>query len=427
MRVQLAIGAAACLLAVAGAACRKTATLAHQLEPPRPGVVFPSTFSDQSAKPEADPFIGHWRSGNDELVLVPRASRGGATGLFGSIPTGPLEGAVWLSRVDGGEWQGIHVSARSGTRLDASLSRETNSQSINVAIGSVTRAFAYAGRANLAWLSEVAIYGHRAGGLGKPERENTLSAIADCWLLGCSGVEVDVTVPFTSGRRPVPSELRVHHPAEWRAELMGFDSTDQARLSSAPRLPDALRVAADAGLAGVYVDVKLKWLMARHRDAAAAAVNAILQDAAATPQLVITIGAETSNPGQAADMLAAARDARRFPDHARWALEITRGTDFKAAAARVQGRAGAPDALSWNLLALSGGGGGWLRWFVRTVPNDVEAALGTAGLQMMLWTADADQFDAALVVLQRLRRPGSPAAIMTAYPHRLAFFLATRP
>lgn len=424
---RLATGAAVWVLALGLGACgADTASPAIHARSSTSGAIFAGTFAARTAHPAAESLQGHWRSGHDELILVPRADPAGAVGVFGAIASGPREGALWLSRFAGGEWHGTHIAVPTGVRTDVRLARARADQSITVTQAGAVRVFELAGPLNRALLSDIAIYGHRAAGLGRPARENTLSAIGDSWLLGCSGVELDVTVPFIAGTRPAPSDLRVHHPAEWRAELTGFDSTERSRLASKPRLSDALSAAAAAGLAGVYLDPKLKWLMPHHRDAAADAVSTMLQDAAATPQLSIVIGAETSGPGESADLLAAAREARRFPAHVGWALEITRGTDFRTAAGRVNAASSSPDALSWNLLALSGGGGGVLRWFVRTVPDRLEVTLASAGLPLVLWTASPDQFEAALTGMRRLRRNGGRAAIMTAYPHRLAFFLATR-
>lgn len=414
-----------CLVALA-AACGAdlTTTRAFGASESQPSSVFPNTFA-LIAGTDGEAFHGRWRSLGHELILIARADRAGRIGLFGAIPDGRHEGALWLSRLAGNQWSGTHLSAISRRRVPALAARSTAGRlTLDIAGSSIV--FDRAGPVNADMIRSVSIYGHRAGGLGQQAYANTLAAIADSWLLGSSGVEIDVTVPFTSGRQPLPGDLRVHHPSEWRSEILRFDSTEASRLARAPRLSAALHAATASSLAGVYVDAKLKWLVRDRRDAAAAAIANILRESAATPELSVVIGAETSGPGEAADMLADARRSHPFPAHVRWALEITRGTDVSASLARVVGPAG-PDALSWNLLALSGGGGGALRWFVRTVPDDVERALVARGLPYVLWTAASDQFDAAVSVLSRLRRNGAEAAIMTPYPHRLAFYLATRP
>lgn len=386
--------------------------------------VFRSTFSGVDGVHTA-PFTGRWRSDTGDMVLVPRTDRAGVVGLFGAMPTGPDEGALWLSRFAAGVWDGIHISGRTGATRGARVVLAANGESLALSVAAITTTFSRAGQVRLDLLARIAIYGHRGASLGRRDRENSLAAIRASWLLGCSGVEIDVTVPRGSDRSPLTSNLRVHHPSEWRAEITGYDSTDESAIASSPTLASALQTAVDVGLSGVYLDAKLKWLMAEHRDAARAAAVAMLASASAVPAIRVLIGAETSGPGEAADMFAALRRAGAFTQHTGWALEITRGTSLDGAVARLQGGLDLPDAVSWNLLRIDGGGGGFLRWFVRTVPPEIETALARRGLPFILWTADHSHFDAALGVWSRLQRGASPAAIMTAYPHRLIFTMAT--
>ena len=220
----------------------------------------------------------------------------------------------------------------------------------------------------------------------------------------------------------------MHHPSEWRSELTGFDTAAESEVRGAPDVPTALRAAAESGLPTVYLDPKLRWLMKRWPDAARAALTSLVADASASNRLAVMIGAETTDAGQSADMLPALRSANRWPEHLRWAFEITRGTDLSRATSRLTAAEPVlrPDAMSWNLLRLDGGGGGWLRWFVGTVPSQIESTLRTFDGPVVVWTAnDAAQFASALAVLTRLQPGRSDAAIITPYVHRLAFHLAT--
>ena len=373
------------------------------------------------------PYYARWKSEAGELVLVPRPDHAstGKFGLFGALPAGPFEGTLWLTEFNGAAWSGTFLSATRFDRVPATLTARAGG-ALDARIGSAALSFEQAGAASTTMLSTVAVFGHRGASLGQAERDNTLLAIRDSWLFGCSGVELDVTVPHNRDGRPRVDLMRVRHPPEWRAEITGFDSIPESETAGLPDLPSALTAAAAAGNRTVYVDPKLKWLVGKFPDAARSALGEIARHASAAPMDVM-IGAETSGPGEAADILAALRG----PDLAanwRGALEITRGTDLAAAQSRLERRQPAgPDVVSWNLLRVNGGGGGALRWFVRDVSPAAEAALARAAGAHIVWTATSDrQFDGALAALARMRPGLRDTAVMTSIPHRLAFYLATR-
>ena len=390
--------------------------------------MFASTFAELDGA-EAPPFQGEWQStASGRLALVPRRDLAGRVGLFGVFPSGRHEGVLWLSRSDGRVWHGIHADARSSQQVAASVSPGADQSRIDVRIGAALLSLERTAPARTDLLTRVAIIGHRAASLGRADRENSLAAIRDAWLFGASGVELDVTVPYSTARQPLPRQMRVHHPPEWRSELTAFDTSAESDIRDAPEVRAALRAAAESGLRTVYLDPKLRWLVKKWPDAAREALASLVADASASPEPAVMIGAETADPGEAADLLPALRTAAPWPPHVRWAFEITRGTDLsratsRLAAAHPQPR---PDAMSWNLLRLDGGGGGWLRWFVSTVPSEIETALGAFDGPVVVWTAtDGRQFAAALSVLRRLQPGLGDAAIMTPYVHRLAFHLAT--
>lgn len=369
---------------------------------------------------------GRWHAPSGELALVERPSpSGNGTGLFGALPSGADEGALWLTQVDQATWQGDYLGVPSGRRATARATRRD--AALVVEIGPRTMTFARLGPARTDLLAAIAILGHRGGSFGQATRDNTLGAISDSWLMGSSGVELDVTVPHSPAREPIAGSVILHHPAEWRAEITGFDSSPESAVRGFPDVAAGLRAAVEAGLTVVYLDPKLRWLMPRWNAVAREVLTAMAGHAAATPGLTVVIGAETSATGQAADLLSGLRRSAAWAPNLHWAIEITRGTDLEAAARRVREASTAPGAVSWNLLRVSGGGGGVLRWFLRSIPPSIESDLSAQPAAHVVWTATRDdQYEAAVRALGRIRPDLGDVAIMTPHPHRLAFFLATQ-
>ena len=389
-----------------------------------PARVFKSSFDrvDTAAR-----LTGHWRAPAGELALVARRSPDeSSTGLFGALPSGTHEGAIWLTQVDQEAWQGEYLSVGTGRR--AAVRAALRDTALVLELGSETISFSRIGPTRTDLLAAIAILAHRGGSFGQANRDNTLAAINDSWLIGSSGVELDVTVPHSATRQPLPSSMVVHHPSEWRAEITGFDSSPVAAVAGLPDVAASLRASAAAGARIVYLDPKLRWMLPRWRAAAEETLALMAGHANATPGVTVVIGAETSAAGQAADMLSALRQSRVWAPNLRWAIEITRGTDLGAAVSRVRDSTAAPHAVSWNLLRVSDGGGGVLRWFVKSIPSSIESELAATQAAHIVWTAaSGDQYEAALRFLARIRPDFVDVAIMTPHPHRLAFFLATRP
>jgi hypothetical protein len=280
---------------------------------------------------------------------------------------------------------------------------------------------------DVALLRSISIICHRGLSLGRTELMNSYAAIDHSWLFGCSGVELDVTLPHAGGD-PLVDQLRVYHAPEWKSEIFSNDAAEASTVQSAPDLDTALRRTYAASVPLVYLDPKLRWWLRRDQSAARAALTRIVTMAvrhtAATNQTII-VGSETSGPGEAADMLT---DLRRRHPGALWALEITRGTDVDSARARLESSdsPGGPDIASFNLFAVPGGGGGFFRVFVPTVTPELEASLARRSQPLVYWTAhDTSQFDAVLSTIRRIRPTNvANAAIITPFPHRLAFHLA---
>jgi hypothetical protein len=385
------------------------------------------------------PLVGHWRTDGIELVLVPRlpvAAGEGLPELYGAIPGGPREGIVSLRRLPNGIWEGLYLQARRLERADATITHVSATDSLELTIGAATPVrLRRVGGVNLELLASIAIIGHRGLSLGRADLMNSRTAIERCRLFGCSGVELDVTVPYSVNRQPRPDRLRVYHPPDWRSEITGFDSVPLSAVEGALDLPTALRATRDSGLSFVYLDPKIRWLLPRDRVAARAALEGIVAAASAhlsaqAARQTIAIGSETSRSGEGADLIAELRRDRPWPSGLVWALEITRGTDVDNARARLAASDDArrPDVASFNLLRVRAGGGGFLRVFMSSISEAMERELARAPQPFVYWTAhDEQQFDGALRAIGRTGQ-GTPreAGIITPYPHRLAFHLATR-
>ena len=393
-----------------------------------------STFASGTYDPSWEAVSGEWVGANLRLVLVPRAADSHGPSLYGAIPEGPLEGALDLRGTlsAGAVMKGTLVRAReslpvtpvtlvrtaSGLRLDADHERSIELRR--------------ARNVNRELLARVAIIAHRGLSLNVDSLMNSSRAIDHAWRFGASGVELDVTVPYERERRgariPRPRELRISHPPVLRSELTGFDSDPLEQLKAALTPRDALNAVSRRDLPLVYLDLKLRWLIPGHDADLQAAVDEIeraaLDAVRHDERLHVLIGAET---GRAAEVLGS-RSLTSTEPRLGWAAELTKGTDINAFLTHAQSQAGAPSALSLNLLRIRDGGGGILGWFLQDADASFEARVLRLPQPLILWTAaNVKQFEGALSAIQRMSDPGQlrSAAIITPFPHRLAWFLAT--
>lgn len=426
-------------LAIAAGTWVAAARLASESQPGNAAHTTQRMFQTTFADP-ADPdigrwsqFIGRWQSGATELVLAARSSFGGRPGnsLFGVVPRGPNEGVLSLSQHEEDAWRGIHLDLDTRHR-GAAIKRNADGTLSLELDGHGPRRFRRIAQVNLPLLRSINIICHRGLSLNRVALANSLAAIRHSALFGCSGVELDVTVPHDARREPVVAGLRVYHPPEWRSEITGFDSVPVADAAASPTLPQALAASREAGVPFVYLDPKIQWLISRETDAARRSLERIAADAAAHLSSgagqVIAIGSAGS--GAAAAVTASLRKKTGWPENLVWALELTRGTDDRSAIDRFRqaNRMERPEIVSFNLLRLAGGGGGWLRWFVPSIAHGVEQQLAQIAQPVIFWTAhDESQFGGALFALDRIKGGATPeAGLITPYPHRLAFYLATR-
>jgi hypothetical protein len=397
-----------------------------------PHRLFETTFTDPAETARWSQFIGRWQSGSTELVLLARSPFGGrpADSLFGAMPHGPREGVLSLSRHEADAWRGSHVDLEMRQR-PALMARNPDGTLTLELEGLGPLRFRRTAHVNLPLLRSINIICHRGLSLNRASLANSLVGIRHSALFGCSGVELDVTVPHDAQREPVVAGLRVYHPPEWRSEITGFDSVPEASVAASPTLPEALAASREAGVPFVYLDPKIQWLITRKPDGARRALDRIAADAGGHLSRGVrqTIAIGSAGSGAAAET-AGSRKSNGWPQDLVWALELTRGSDDRGAIARLRhaDRMERPEIASVNLLRVPGGGGGWLRLFVPSIARDVEHQLTHIAQPVIFWTAhDEAQFNGALLALDRIRGGTTQdAGVITPFPHRLAFYLATR-
>jgi hypothetical protein len=406
-----------------------------------------STFAGSDSSGGVGP-AGVWSSPSSTLVILERER--------------PAESAMawWLGVLDKGAHRGVlrlsapAVPPTGASQFEAVFRAESSPATVvpvgvtvfpdgrrlRVAWADTARTaevFERLRHANVPALTSTAIIGHRALSFGDHKLENTLASIEAAWDFGCSGIEIDVSIPRTKGRppRPLVDELRVVHPPEIRSELTGDDAVDAAASAQAPSLEAALEAFGRTPLGSIYLDLKLRWLHKRHPEAIDALLARVerlaLDHLAAHGGQRIIIGAELSGPGQTADRLRARSGSPTWAGgRLVWALEVTRGTDPERAADLLGAAAGAPGVLSISLLRLRDGSGGVLGWFVRDVPASWEARVRNTAQARILWTAtNPAQVRGALRALPRLGRGGEgrPVGLIARYPHRVVAQLASEP
>ena len=401
------------------------------------------------AETSIQPFLGVWTQGdgNLKLMLAPRTATvggGDRSHVFGTVPEGQHEGVFELSRRDNVDalgrllLYGRHVAAQSRLAERPTIVVALNPGEIELQIeGTPPQRLSRVADVNKALL-DVAIIGHRGLSLGQPALMNSHMAFERAFQFGCSGVEFDVVVPFestSSGRLPRASSLRVMHPPEIWSEISNFDSVSTNDAKGAPTVDQVLDKVGQAGLTIVYIDPKLRWLFPANTAASTDALSrlwAIGQSFVDRyPNSTVMIAAEKIGPGETADILKSLVAADEPDARVTWTPEFTRGSDEPRYRAYASGAGGgnAPGVLSWSLLRLKGAGQGALGWLLTDLTEADEEFYRGLAQPFVFWTAVSDaQFDAAMAAARRLDGVAPRnIAIITPYPHRLAYFLATVP
>lgn len=397
-----------------------------------------STCSDPGV---LEPWTGFWAdpTGRISIAFVCRKQPGAGLVLFGAIPTGRYEGTLILDRNDPyGGLSGSHLRADRDFAVSTAVLTRSTLGGVRVRIGDGQEIPLHRdGDIDVEQLKNTVIVGHRGASLGEPALMNSLTAILHARSLGADGIEIDITVPYRkgkSGKEPVFDDLVVHHPPEVRSELTGFDSAPIEELASKPRLDAALRAARDHGIAMVYLDPKVRWLLDFDRSALQRALRKIvttaLADASQDHKRWLVIGAEAVGQGEQGDVLETVLSAEHaVPENLTWAPEVTRGTD-EHRFVNVAGRSSRtrPQLLSFNLLRLKGGGGGLLSLLLRDLSPDGERAMHVLPQVRAFWTVHTQrQLQGVLQASMRLEadRKSRVALIITPFPHRAVYWLGS--
>lgn len=426
----------------------------------------PTTYADRENNTvifaEWKEYIGRW-AGSDEsraeiiavafVARLPRPGKDAPHGtLMGFIPQGTYEGVLVFQGQTahsdenrGGGIAGYLLRADTNlTRLDAKLTKpvpQTPSQEprtrrlilqIREENGEKEFVLEWAGDIDDRALSGVCIIAHR--GLGFAGLGNRPEALRYAWYFGASGIEFDITVPYAytpmSNGNPFPvpltDRLTVYHPPM-------IDQT--ADIERIPRrfLPakDVFEELEQYGVPFIYVDPKVKWLSPGDlKDVLRSIISLAHERLERTSSMVITIAAPDDNTAKFLGGEEALRSSPHFATgQLSWTLEWTETGGPKEILTHTQE---APSVLSFNLIKV-GGSRKWpaVKWAFPGIPETDEKDMKERSQILIFWTANnyhhfRGSLDAAKGP-KRMGRPGKPGeiGIMTDYPHRLAYWLAT--
>ena len=404
-------------------------------------------------------YIGRWTSRDEpgeeviSVALTPRLPRPGKDlphgTLVGFIPGGEYEGVLFFEDPpnDTNGDKGVFIKGdlykadKNLTRLEAKLLSTPAGQKPRNELGKKRLILQIKEKGiqkgySLEWvnniddtaLSSVCIIGHR--GLGFAGLDNTLKALRHAWIFGASGIEFDITVPYTSNgeqsRLPLTNRLVVYHPP-FVNQTRHIDRIPQ-RFLPAEHVFEELE---EYGVPFIYVDPKVKWLST---DSLEEALKNIIRFAnrtlVRTSSLMITIAAPDDNTAKFLSRIEAFPSSPYFaPVQLSWTLEWTevkKPADILARAKK------SPSTLSFNLTGI-GGSIKWpvIEWLFRDIREKDEKEINKNSQSRIFWTAnDNDHFRGSVDAAKhakRMGRPGEPGeiGIMTDYPHRLAYWLAT--
>jgi hypothetical protein len=377
---------------------------------------FSTTFAKRSGKhfSKWKNLEGVWNArdkfGNPSfsVVLAPRVPRKDESEglLSGFVREGELEGVFWFRGGSGFHIKADDALSRTGARIRI---RESGPF---LSVGRKSYRLLRKRKINDDMLSRIMIFGHR--GLGFEGLDNSLEAMENAWFFGASGLEIDITVPYrieNQRREPQLDRMKVFHPR-------GMKSTESIHHIPARmlKLDEFFARLPSFGMESVYIDPKVGWL---GKPDVRKVFHGIMQRMKEF-EGYLSIGAPVD---KAAEVLSGGK--------APWTLEWTEvknpGRFFKASGKR-------PDALSFSLLSISGSIK-WpvIEWFFKDVGEEEERMIRRMKRPLVFWTAnDPDHFTGSLNAAfdnDRFRRKGETGeiAIMTDYPHRLAYWLACLP
>lgn len=426
----------------------------------------PTTYADRKNNtPIFDlwkKYVGRWVSHDDSgkevivVAFVPRLPRPGKDAphgiLMGFIPKGKYEGVLLFQRSTGhtdgnatGVIEGKLLKAdRNLTRLKAQLmtpglhphdqAPDTRWLMLRIHEDNRQKEFLlqWASDIDESVLSDISIIAHR--GLGFGGLDNRREALRHTWYFGASGIEFDITVPFrytntSNGRAhrlPLASGLLVYHPPLIN-QTRDVDRIPAGFLSVKQVFDDL----DNYGVPFIYVDPKVRWLPEDIRRGVLEDIITFAHEALdRNDNLTITIAAPDENT---AEFLSDAKQLQLCPyfiaNRLSWTLEWTEVTEARNFLRR---GTNAPFALSFNLVGIRRGFK-WplIKWVFRNIPENEEKEIANKKQPLIFWTANSDDhFTGSVEAARQPNRMGGlgesrEIAIMTDYPHRLAYWLAT--
>ena len=421
----------------------------------------PTTYADRKSNKaifaQWEDYIGRWAAHGDSgeeviaVAFVPRLPRPGKDvpygTLVGFIPKGKYEGVLLFQRPTGngdGNTGGViegHLlrADRNLTRLEAKLmtpGRGPDKRRLILHIqeeyGRKEFLLEWAGDIDDTALSGVCIIAHR--GLGFAGLDNRPEALRNAWYFGASGIEFDITVPYTYATmsKGIPSafaltdRLTVYHPPLVN-QTANIDRIPQQFF----RAKHVFEELEQYGVPFIYVDPKVKWLSpASVKDVLRTIISLANERLERTSSMVITIAAPDGNTAKFLGGEEALRSSPHFTTgHLSWTFEWTESKEPKGILTNTQQ---APSVLSFNLIKV-GGSSKWpaVKWAFQDIPQTDEKEMNEKSQILIFWTANNNnQFRGSLDAAKhpkRMGRPGKPGeiGIMTDYPHRLAYWLAT--
>ena len=428
---------------------------------------FPTTYANRKRNKEIfekwNMYTGRWVSRDEfgeEIIVVafaPRLPRPGKDApqgtLSGFIPKGEYEGTLFFQtppeRTNQDEsvliTGSLFKADGSLTRLEANLlvlpvrqtrGSESDIRRLILQFKQKTIQKEYP----LEWVSDiddsalstVCIIAHR--GLGFAELDNQPEALRHAWYFGASGIEFDITVPYMyaymnngePSRLPLTNRLVVYHPP-FVMQTAHIDRIPQGFYPAEHVFEELERYSVPF----IYVDPKVKWLPADDlKKALSRIISLANQHLNGGSSLTITIAAPDDDTAKFLSSEEAFQSSPYFATgQLSWTLEWTEVKGTKEILAHAQK---APSVFSFNLMGVVGSLK-WpiVEWLFKDIPEQDEVEMTKKSQPLIFWTGNANKhFRGSLDAAKhpkRMGRSGEPGeiGIMTDYPHRLAYWLAT--
>jgi len=430
----------------------------------------PNTFSQESSLVSYQkwaPYTGAWSyrslKTSIHLILTPRSSRKieEPGSLSGFILDGKYEGAMIFRK---------HTSPASGKlfRADKNLSPLNVELEINPASKKRLKFSVYVGgdkkdyilkfnrKINNKHITNINVLAHK--GIGFEKHGNTKKSFRHSWFFGASGIELDVVIPRGKRNRPLLNQMRVYHPVRLRATEKLDRIDKEGKYMS---INDFFSRINQYGVSFFYIDPKVSWLDDGARRRALNRIISLSKKAMEqNPALLITIGSPNDETGaylarKRWDLPGKRRKHSRKPTVglawiAEWyrcyfplprsffSIPIDKGktsdervmTDLKMAISKSIGiRKRAPYIISLAYYHIPDNDGGMVDCLCPDIDSDEEKEMSKLPQAMIFWNIDTKK--GLKTVLKAAKRMGrsienpNNISIMSNYPHKLIYWLAT--